>query len=345
MPTQAERKRAQTRVKPNVVARKSGKRKSSTFGAFTWEVLAFALLIAAASLGYHYFNQDKAAPEAATPAPAKGVTQEDFNAKVKEEAPRAPYTIPDTSAFTVIEIPGKGKGAIATRDIKQGELVLREGPLFTIPKAIKGNPTEPIMQKIIQLTGEEQEAFFNLSYVNFPEHLSPQAHVAQLALAIFQTNAVSTGPEEVGIFPSMARLNHGCSSAFNVVYMWRPEEQSLVVHALKDVKKGEELITTYTNTKKTRDQRRAFLQQHYGFHCTCAVCSLPDDLSKASDERLTTISSLYEKFAAWGREEIDGAEAVEIIRQIWRIEDEEGYTSERGSLSADAAWIAASHSE
>ena len=95
------------------------------------------------------------------------------------------------------------------------------------------------MQKIIQLTGEEQEAFFNLSYVNFPEHLSPQAHVAQLALAIFQTNAVSTGPEEVGIFPSMARLNHGCSSAFNVVYMWRPEEQSLVVHALKDVKKGE----------------------------------------------------------------------------------------------------------
>ncbi|KAF8909006.1 hypothetical protein CPB84DRAFT_1834546 [Gymnopilus junonius] len=330
MPSQAERKRARTRTKPNV-ARKV---KSSSF---SWEAVAFAILIAAASSTYYYFNYSKIS---LLPVSSES-TEQDF----KEDVPRTPWEpTPDNSIFNVVDIPGKGKGVIAGRDIKQGELVLRDRPLFILPRAINGSPIEPIIEKLTQLTPEEQEAFFELSFVNFPTHLNPEEHPAEVALAIFQTNAVSTG-DGVGIFPTMARLNHGCSSAFNVVYMWRPEENQIVVHALKDVKQGEELITTYTNTRRPRDQRRAFLQDHYGFHCTCAVCSLPDDLSKASDERLSKISYLYEKFAGWGRQEIDGTQAIEYIREIWRIENEEGYTSERGSLSADAAWIAAAHSD
>jgi len=39
----------------------------------------------------------------------------------------------------------------------------------------------------------------------------------------FQTNAVAAG-DGVGIFPTMARINHGCSSAFNAVYTWREKD-------------------------------------------------------------------------------------------------------------------------
>jgi len=60
----------------------------------------------------------------------------------------------------------------------------------------------------------------------------------EVALAIFQTNAVSAG-DGVGIFPRMARLNHGCSRAFNSVYSYREKEGELVVHALKGIKKDE----------------------------------------------------------------------------------------------------------
>jgi hypothetical protein len=35
--------------------------------------------------------------------------------------------------FVVADLPGKGKGLVATRDIKQGELVIQESPLFTVP--------------------------------------------------------------------------------------------------------------------------------------------------------------------------------------------------------------------
>lgn len=74
--------------------------------------------------------------------------------------------------------------------------------------------------------------------MNFPQHLDPEKHPEEVALAIFQTNAVSAG-KNVGIFPQMARLNHGCSSAFNVVYHWRDVEEHIYVYALKSIQKGQ----------------------------------------------------------------------------------------------------------
>ena len=94
------------------------------------------------------------------------------------------------------------------------------------------------------------------------------------------------------------------------------------------------------------DERlRAYLNQQYGFQCSCNVCSLPSELSKASDRRLTEISKLYQEFSNWGSHKINGVQAMEYIRKIWKLEEDEGYFSERGQLAADAAWIAASHSE
>lgn len=66
----------------------------------------------------------------------------------------------------------------------------------------------------------------------------------------------------------------------------------------------------------------AFLEEHYDFKCTCAVCSLPKEESAASDARLVKITSLYSKFASWGGGEIDGRVAIDTVREIWKIEEE-----------------------
>lgn len=128
---------------------------------------------------------------------------------------------------------------------------------------------------LAKLSKEERDAFFNLSYVNFPKHLDPDKHQDEVALAIFQTNAVAAG-DGVGIFPRMARINHGCSSAFNAVYTWREKENALYVHALKNISQGQvrifrfpwekkeargltllqELLTSYTDSKRSRHHRR-----------------------------------------------------------------------------------------
>ncbi|KAI0647981.1 hypothetical protein C8Q79DRAFT_905278 [Trametes meyenii] len=247
----------------------------------------------------------------------------------------------------VVELPGRGMGVIATRSISQGELVLREKPLFVVPNKVSMSPGAVLLSTIATLTPTQRASFYNLSYVNFPVGI-PQGtdrYNEELALAIFQTNAVSAGTRGVGIFPRMARLNHGCSGAFNVVYTWRDDEAVLVVHALKPVKEGEELLTTYTNTKRPRHIRRQFTLEHYGFECQCSVCSLPEDLSTLSDQRLNTMSDLYARFSSWGHGGATGAETVAAAISIWRLGEEEGYWSERGQLAADVTHVAAAHGD
>lgn len=112
-----------------------------------------------------------------------------------------------------------------------------------------------ILESVQQLSPDQRASFYNLSHVNLPGNLSPEEFSKQLPLAIFQTNAVGAG-SNVGLFPTMARLNHGCSGAFNSVYSWREREGVLVVHALKDIPKGEELLTAYFRTLQPRDERR-----------------------------------------------------------------------------------------
>lgn len=92
-------------------------------------------------------------------------------------------------------------------------------------------------------------------------------------------------------------------------------------------------------------QFRDYLKENYDFSCNCAVCSLPEVESKASDFRLSRMSSLYRRFKTWGQGEIDGREAIMVVNEIWGLGTQEGYWSERGRLAADAAYVAASHSE
>jgi hypothetical protein len=65
----------------------------------------------------------------------------------------------------------------------------------------------------------------------------------------------------------------------------------------------------------------------------------------ASDDRLTTMNDLYRRLGTWGRGTIDGREAIRLVKRIWAIGEEEGYTSERGRLAADAMIVAAAHAE
>jgi len=172
--------------------------------------------------------------------------------------------------FFVADLPGKGKGLLASRDIqvfyawvvdvrstkcthsKASDCYARNHCLLSLTRvsllsnltiklmmfAVSSSPSALIAGSLAKLSRNEQEAFFNLSYVNFPQHLDPDEDLNEVRLAIFQTNAVACG-DGVGIFPTMARINHGCSSAFNAVYTWREKERTLYVHALKAIGRGE----------------------------------------------------------------------------------------------------------
>jgi hypothetical protein len=41
------------------------------------------------------------------------------------------------ASFEIQDLPGRGKGLVATKDIQQGELILREAPLLLLPPESK----------------------------------------------------------------------------------------------------------------------------------------------------------------------------------------------------------------
>lgn len=138
---------------------------------------------------------------------------------------------------------------------KQGELLIREEPLFLLPNQstrltllsflhlfvvqVQGSPTATVHRALSKLNPEQLSNFHNLSYIEPTGGFNlEEEHAHQVALAIFQTNAVSAGGAS-GLFPRMARLNHGCAGAFTAVYSWREREGVIVVHVIKPIKKGE----------------------------------------------------------------------------------------------------------
>lgn len=137
-------------------------------------------------------------------------------------------------AYVLQPIPGKGKGLIATRAIKPGELILSEPPLFTTASLTDPATFEKDLGAIVKgLSKDGQRAFLSLHNNN------PGANPFS---NIVRSNGYPLGPNsEVGaIFPLVARLNHACRP--NAQHAWNEERGIEVVHAVRDIKEGESTL-------------------------------------------------------------------------------------------------------
>lgn len=68
-------------------------------------------------------------------------------------------------------------------------------------------------------------------------------------------------------------INHSCEPNTTRVHDLRDGRMAFV--ALKGIKAGEELVTSYSRVflADTRDERREYLQKTYNFICTCVACN------------------------------------------------------------------------
>ncbi|KAG9018237.1 hypothetical protein FRB90_011806 [Tulasnella sp. 427] len=121
--------------------------------------------------------------------------------------------------YQVVDLPGRGKGMLAARDINAGEFILKDTPVIRLPSYTQENPSKYVLDQIANLTTPQLAKFMSLSHL--PD--LPEEHIP---FSIMQTNAFAAG-ESMAIFPEAARLNHACAGAFNVVYSWREQEEKL----------------------------------------------------------------------------------------------------------------------
>ncbi|KAN0043097.1 hypothetical protein ACTA71_010732 [Dictyostelium dimigraforme] len=83
----------------------------------------------------------------------------------------------------------------------------------------------------------------------------------------------------LGIFPTGSYLNHSClPNAF-----WYNDDQGMMVfRTLRSIKKGEEILTSYTDITTECSERRKHLLKQYFFFCQCQQCKFQSQLTDQS---------------------------------------------------------------
>ena len=103
---------------------------------------------------------------------------------------------------------------------------------------------------------------------------------------IFSTNtyALGQGATYGGLFLSLSRLNHSCRP--NCVHHWRKDLHKMIVHAVRDIEKGEELYTCYgPGDCRLTSERQEYLMERYNFECRCDMCREGSDVTNDGDKR------------------------------------------------------------
>ncbi|KAI1393980.1 SET domain-containing protein [Hypoxylon trugodes] len=93
--------------------------------------------------------------------------------------------------------------------------------------------------------------------------------------AIYLTNNVQLGPAGKygeGVFSLYSRVRHSCVP--NAHNSWNPTIGRLTIHAIHDIKAGDQIYVDYTgNVCRTRQQRAFSLSATWGITCDCTACT------------------------------------------------------------------------
>jgi len=110
--------------------------------------------------------------------------------------------------------------------------------------------------------------------LNDPE---PNGPLDMKMVRIHQNNAYRHG-----LFLICSRMNHSCKP---VVEMSSNDGSETEVRAVRDISAGEEITVSYLRTSSLlgKDQRTRQLE-HWGFQCTCELCSLSPEEQRKNDK-------------------------------------------------------------
>ncbi|KAF2868036.1 hypothetical protein BDV95DRAFT_457425, partial [Massariosphaeria phaeospora] len=186
-----------------------------------------------------------------------------------------------TPCYAIRSIQDKGKGLIARVNIVSGTRILIEKPLFSASSPV-GSLDDVVLAKVKALSNEQQREYLSLH----------NSHPGKNPFTgIFRTNALPCGPgSPIGaVYPIICFINHTCIP--NSHNNWNSETELETIHAVRDIKAGEEITISYAEGEPAR-QRLDKLKNAFGFDCKCELCSRPAAELQESDARRVEIEQL-----------------------------------------------------
>lgn len=205
---------------------------------------------------------------------------------------------------------GRGLGVIASRALREGELVISERPLLTY-RGGDAEWVEELQRQYVALPSQGQDAIMALqdSFAVSGVNSVP---------GIVRTNCFmrGMGSSDGVLCPTASRFNHSCAS--NCEQSWDEDLCEMQVYASTDISVGEELTIFYIDIRAATAER-AVRFRDFGFVCGCPVCSAG---SATSDGRRQRLQELVLQTGAVARE--DPARALEMVSEATALYDKEG---------------------
>ena len=191
----------------------------------------------------------------------------------------------------VTEIPGKGRGLVAARDIKMGELIFKDEPAIKIPCGSTGIPegSEFVKSLKSQIDNLPIEAKSQFNKLKAPTNISMNMNKFTLDLAggieddarllrIFLANSLGARNRNyANLFLNHTLINHSCAPNAGSCKEEVKGIESHVLRAIKDISRGEEIVTCYVGKIwdfgcNAQERRSKFEKRYLSFVCNCPVC-------------------------------------------------------------------------
>ncbi|KAF2648360.1 SET domain-containing protein [Lophiostoma macrostomum CBS 122681] len=185
------------------------------------------------------------------------------------------------------DVPGKGKGLVATEDILKGTRITSEVPIIALAHVASVEQLHDLInQQVGSLNQDQQREFLSL------HNIYPYTNHTERYHGIIRTNALPIGPDlaACSVFSQACRVNHACDH--NATNFWNENINRVKIHAIRNIQKGEEITISYLKSHRNRQARQEELLRNFKFTCACRLCSLPTDQSNSIDVKLDRIHEI-----------------------------------------------------
>jgi len=172
------------------------------------------------------------------------------------------------TAFTIQDLPGKGRGLVTRKDVKSGNLILKEKAQILLK--VDDVNEEKISEIVDNLKQENQTKFKYLK--------SKKENSGATSCDIFLNNAVHLDDGDCGVFLTIAMVNHSCTP--NAAWGNTEKADTLELRAIKDIPAEREVTVNYISDKcllMSPNERNKLLVDTWGFSCKCEACENDTD--------------------------------------------------------------------
>ena len=184
------------------------------------------------------------------------------------------------------EMGEKGRGLVASRDFKVGDLIFNDKSAVSITTSMLPHlDAQEIHAQVMKLPKKDQEAFFKLTeskslmqtLMLAPLHLKLSAEQVKTFAIFFNNHFGDIRGNH--LFLDLSLVNHCCDP--NSKYLGTDDSEKIMeLRAIKEIKKGEEITISYVHFSKGFLEEKELRQinlDRWNFKCTCPHCLQPED--------------------------------------------------------------------